>query len=410
MFYVICAVLTLAAAVLVLRPLLRTRAQTPAEESKDIAIFRAQLEEIDRDVARGTLDATEAERTRTEVARRMLAADRARSESAAPMGAPGRDGSIVLSTIVGLLILGGAAFLYTSIGAPGYPDLPLKARLAASEEARDTRMSQADMIARMPPSPALERADPAYIEMIEQLRTAVIDNPDDLEGQRLLARHEANLGQFDAAIVAQEKVIALQDTPPIEDRMLLLDLMVYQVQGYVSPEAEAVARAILKDDPTNAAGRYYIGLLYDFTDRPDVAFRLWQELVDEGGNTPHTALARRMIENAAQRAGIDYTLPAAAAAPAGPMMRGPTAEDMDAAADMTPEERQQMIAGMVEQLSNRLATEGGSAQEWARLISALGVLGDTERAQAIYDEAKGRFEGQPDFETIVQAATQAGLQ
>ena len=62
---------------------------------------------------------------------------------------------------------------------------------------------------------------------------------------------------------------------------------------------------------------------------------------------------------------------------------------------MTDDERTEMIRGMVDGLSDRLATEGGPASDWARLIGALGVLGETERAAAIWNEARDVFCRQP---------------
>ena len=77
---------------------------------------------------------------------------------------------------------------------------------------------------------------------------------------------------------------------------------------------------------------------------------------------------------------------------------------------MSAEDRQEMILGMVNQLSDRLATEGGSAEEWARLIAALGVLGDTDRALAIRDEAEVVFADDDDALQIISAAArQAGI-
>jgi cytochrome c-type biogenesis protein CcmH len=63
-----------------------------------------------------------------------------------------------------------------------------------------------------------------------------------------------------------------------------------------------------------------------------------------------------------------------------------------------------MIAGMVEQLSARLASEGGPATDWARLITAHGVLGQTDRAATIYLEAQDRFKGRPDDLAVLRAA------
>ena len=77
---------------------------------------------------------------------------------------------------------------------------------------------------------------------------------------------------------------------------------------------------------------------------------------------------------------------------------------------MNDEDRAQMIAGMVAQLSERLANEGGTASEWARLITALTVLNETDRAQMILEEARTAFAGQEaDLEVINAAAAQAGL-
>jgi cytochrome c-type biogenesis protein CcmH len=83
---------------------------------------------------------------------------------------------------------------------------------------------------------------------------------------------------------------------------------------------------------------------------------------------------------------------------------------MAAAQDMSPEDRQAMIRSMVEGLNDRLATEGGTAQEWARLITALGNLGETDRAKAIFAEALTRFSGrEAELGVINDAAAQGGL-
>ena len=83
---------------------------------------------------------------------------------------------------------------------------------------------------------------------------------------------------------------------------------------------------------------------------------------------------------------------------------------MQAAGDMAPEDRQAMIEGMVAQLGDRLATEGGTAQEWAQLLTALGVLGRTDQARAIWTEAQGVFAADASaLATIRAAAEGAGV-
>jgi cytochrome c-type biogenesis protein CcmH len=69
-----------------------------------------------------------------------------------------------------------------------------------------------------------------------------------------------------------------------------------------------------------------------------------------------------------------------------------------------------MIRGMVEGLAARLADTGGPAEDWARLITALGVLGEQDRAGAIYAEARQAFGAEPQGLALIEdAAEQAGI-
>jgi cytochrome c-type biogenesis protein CcmH len=70
----------------------------------------------------------------------------------------------------------------------------------------------------------------------------------------------------------------------------------------------------------------------------------------------------------------------------------------------------EMIRGMVSGLSERLATEGGPPSDWARLISALGVLGQTDEARAILEEARAQFsEDATALDMFTRAAERAGI-
>jgi cytochrome c-type biogenesis protein CcmH len=77
---------------------------------------------------------------------------------------------------------------------------------------------------------------------------------------------------------------------------------------------------------------------------------------------------------------------------------------------MTPEDRQAMIGGMVAGLADRLANDGGTAADWARLITAYGVLGETDNARAIWVEAADVFGANAEAMAILtQAARDAGV-
>lgn len=402
-FWIVSGLLTLVVAALLLMAMLRSRAQHEAAPEYDVRVYRDQLAEVDRDLARGTLSEAEAQRVRTEVSRRLLEADRAaRAAGPATIRAP-RTLSLAGAGLT-LALLGGAFAVYLQIGAPGYPDLPLAARIAAAEAARKDRPVQADAEAAAAASrPEPPQPDARFLDLMEQLRAALAENPADIQGLQLLARNEARLGDFAAAQSAQTRLIEARGAEAsADDYANLADLMIQAAGGYVSPEAEAALSAALTRDPAHGPARYYYGLAQAQTGRPDLAFRIWRALLaDSPADAPWRPVLERELPGLADAAGIRWSPPAPP---------GPSAEDMAAAADMAPEERDAMIRGMVEGLAARLASEGGPPEDWARLIAALGVLGDKSEASAIWTEAQTVFAANPDaLDTIRAAAEQAGV-
>ena len=71
MLWFVMALMTAAAIFAVLWPLAR---RTPLRSGSDIAVYRDQLDEIERDRAAGLIGEREAEAARIEVSRRLLAA------------------------------------------------------------------------------------------------------------------------------------------------------------------------------------------------------------------------------------------------------------------------------------------------------------------------------------------------
>lgn len=413
-FWVIAIGLTLAVGGLLLLALLRGRADDVVATAYDMQVYRDQLSEVERDLARGVVTEDEAARVRVEVSRRLLEADKA-TGSAKGLGRAPRDVSLAAAVVVGAVIVG-AGWLYLTVGAPGYADLPLEHRIALADEQRANRPTQAAYEAELGKVFAAPiGADPEFLGLMDKLRAAVAANPNEFEGQRLLARNEAMVGNFKAAHPAQTRVIALKgDAATADDYATLADLLILAAEGYVSPEAEAALNKALQLDPRNGPARYYAGQLYAQTGRPDLAFRIWRPLLAESTpDAPWTPPILAQIEQMAQMAGIRYTPPRTAMPPVAGMpgaMPGPSADDMQAAADMTAEDRQDMIRNMVDGLAERLGTEGGTPQEWTRLVGALGVLGDTERAAAIWAEAQDVFADAPEaLEMIRGAAQSAGV-
>ncbi|HQT78331.1 MAG TPA: c-type cytochrome biogenesis protein CcmI, partial [Rhodopila sp.] len=149
------AVMAFAAALPLLAPLMRANRPVLERASYDQAVYRDQLQELDRDIARGLLTDAEAESARLEIQRRLLAADRQPAARTRLARSP------VLAAIVFVFVTGGAVASYLWLGAPDVPDEPFAGRKA--ELARDN------------PQMSLQKA-------AEQLAAKLKQNPSDADG------------------------------------------------------------------------------------------------------------------------------------------------------------------------------------------------------------------------------------
>ena len=408
LFWIISAALALLIAALFALALLTRRAEAEHPAAYDLRIYRDQLKEVERDLARGVINEADAERIRTEVGRRVLAADAQLAIADVSSQQP-RSLTIAIATVIALLLTGGGVAIYTQLGTPGLGDLPHKARLQASQELYSSRSSHEAFLARLPVRNAPQQ-EAGYLELVERLREAVASRPDELQGQQFLAQSEARLGNYAAARAAQSAVIRLKgEAAGASDFVTMAQMYITEADGYVSPEAEAALRRALRADRTDPVARYFLGQMWLQNDRPDHAFGLWSQLLNEGPEeAPWIAPIRQSIDDIAWLAGVEYTQPAPSEMATD--MPGPTVQDIENAGEMTPEERQEMVQSMVQRLNDRLATEGGTPEEWARLISAYGSLGDESRARAIWLEAQQRFADTPDaLETVRRGAARAGV-
>jgi len=408
LFWIISAALALLIAALFALALLTRRAEAEHPAAYDLRIYRDQLKEVERDLARGVINEADAERIRTEVGRRVLAADAQLAIADVSSQQP-RALTIVIAATIALILTGGGVAIYTQLGTPGLGDLPHKARLQASQDLYSSRSSHEAFLARLPVRNAPQQ-EAGYLELVERLREAVASRPDELQGQQFLAQSEARLGNYAAARAAQSAVIRLKgEAVGASDFVTMAQMYITEADGYVSPEAEAALRRALRADRTDPVARYFLGQMWLQNDRPDRAFGLWSQLLNEGPEeAPWIAPIRQSIDDIAWLAGVDYTQPAPSEMATD--MPGPSVQDIENAGEMTPEERQEMVQSMVQRLNDRLATEGGTPEEWARLISAYGSLGDESRARAIWLEAQQRFADTPDaLETVRRGAARAGV-
>ena len=380
------------------------RAQQDGSAS-EVSFYKAQLADVERDAARGIIDPQDAQQMHAEIARRILRLDGLQSDAA--HAAPLKQHTIP-GLFLALALIGGSHLLYLHLGSASYPNLPQAERIARATLLLENRPSLAEYASSFAPQTQARQISEDYSSLVAELRSAIADNPSDLKGLRLLARVEAGLQNYSAASDIQSRVLSqLGAQATADDYLDYAELLILSVGGYVAPEAEIALRAALKQDPKNGGVLYYIGLMFNQNDRPDIAFKLWRDLLLKSPqNAPWIDPIRSQIQEVAFYAGVNnFTLPeqlpTTAVTPVAPALSDDT---MASAAQLNPKERDNMVKGMVAKLSQRLQDTGGPAEDWARLISAYGVLGDDTAVQNTYQLAVTEFATDPAALALLQNA------
>lgn len=377
MIFALMALLCLVSLALVLRPLLvrsiRRNAGGQANDQavgqvigdeKSLQVYRDQLDEIDRDQARGVLPADQAEAARLEVKRRMLALPNDLQAGQRPLAALMPRWMANLGLAIGLvLVILTSLGLYVRFGEPGLPALGYEKRLAAAADPETI-----DHAARL-----------RYLELQLGEDGQVSDDAQRLEMSRELARRYVVGNEPIKGLEAMR--FATQIAPENADLWAEFGEMIFSLglaQGVVPPAARQAVGRSLQLDPNNPRGLFISALILTEDQRFDQALGLLaalrQQVPDE--EPLSLALDQRMAD-------IRQLAKEAAEAPQAP---GPTAEDVAAAQDMSTQDRNAMIEGMVQRLADRLADEPDDFEGWARLANAYLVLGRVGDARAALDK------------------------
>jgi cytochrome c-type biogenesis protein CcmH len=350
------ALLAFGALLPIAAPLLRGKRPVAPRASFDQAVYRDQLQELDRDIARGLITPEDAEAARLEIQRRLLAADKL------PVAPPRLSRSPVLALVVFVVIGAGSVGGYLWLGAPALPDEPYSARKA--ELAHETGPS------------SLQQATQALAAKLKQ-------NPSDAAGWLLYARSLSELNAWDQAEDAYRRAMALGQTGP-DVAAGHAEALVMQAGGEVTPAAAAAFQQVLKVDPHSPMARYYLGVGAMQAGEPRQAIELFQAvLADMPADSPLRAQLGQKIADAAHAAGV----PVPELAKGMPSTPAPTPDAMASAANMTDEQRQAMIGGMVARLAAEQQANPDNVDGWLRLGQAYAVLHQSDKAADAYDRA-----------------------
>ena len=230
---------TLIVLTLVLGPLLKPARAPATREAFDRAVYRDQLKELEREVARGAVAESEAATARLELQRRLLAAD---SEDKAAATGGARKPLLAAALALAIVLIAGG--LYLRLGSPGLQDDPYA-----------DRQAERDQIAQ-------QQAQLNQIRgMVAKLADEMKQHPDNVEGWLRLGRSYAVLGQADEAAAAFAQAEKLKPNDPAVLMAEAQALMAGKpLSQELTPQVVALLERIQTIAPDEPAVLWYLGL------------------------------------------------------------------------------------------------------------------------------------------------------
>lgn len=244
-------------AIAVFRP---ARARGRAEA--DLALYRAQLAELDREREAGRLDAAAHAAATLEVQRRILAAPKEDSAHASRRSA-------ALAAAALFLVPAAAIGLYLVRGVPDMPSAPYDLRRQQAEAEEQLLASLRERIAQVDPN-----GEPAR------------------QGMVLLGNAERNRGRVEQAVEAWTRALAIRFDPQLAG-----DLAELQIEQQNHAEATALLARALGNAPGDPRLRFLTGLAEARAGRAANARSVWQALLaDAPRDAPWRAVVERQLQ------------------------------------------------------------------------------------------------------------------
>ncbi|HEX2552054.1 MAG TPA: c-type cytochrome biogenesis protein CcmI [Microvirga sp.] len=335
--WILLTLMTVTAVAAVLWPLSRHRTAEQGADS-DTQFYRDQIAEIDRDRERGLLSEAEAEAARAEAGRRLLRAQPREHGRPDLVGEPAlrrrRAVSALALSLVPLLALA----VYGAFGSPHLASSPQAARPPASADQLD------------------------FASALARIEQHLAQRPDDGRGWEVVAPVYMRLGRAEDAARAYEAALRL--IGPDADRLANYGEALVAVQdGIVPAEARTAFEKAQELDRSHPKPRFYLARAAEQDGNRDKAKAEYGALLASSpADAPWVPVVREQL------ARLDGTAP-------------PPAPDREA------------ILGMVQGLADRLDAQGGSAEEWSRLLRSYAVLGQPDKAKAALSKARQALAG-----------------
>ncbi|MBL4851173.1 MAG: c-type cytochrome biogenesis protein CcmI [Gammaproteobacteria bacterium] len=270
-FGVVAAVFTVVALWILLPPLLRVRGKEDiSRQGLNVTVYRDQLQELDNDLVNGLINQTEFEQAKQEIEAGLLQ-DVAVPDDQRKSVANSSTTALVIALFLPLF----AGFLYFELGAPK--------SLSDDEEisASSLQFQTQDQLK----------------EIVQDLRKAVTDTPDDGETWTVLARAHLMLGEFPQAVGAFKEAEKFT-TPDAQFFADLSDATAMARGGNMQGEPVSLLRKAIELDPNNEKALWLFGTAAFEAGDLEAALVPWRRLL--GLMPSDTESATTMFDNIKQ--------------------------------------------------------------------------------------------------------------
>jgi cytochrome c-type biogenesis protein CcmH len=223
LIWFILACMTVAVMATLAIPFLRN---TPAAATPDTdfetAIYRDQLQELERDKTRGIIGDVEADAARNEISRRLLHAN------ASPTDTPSRGSSFAKFAVLLVPLI--ALPIYSKFGNPKFPDVPLQERLQGAVANQD------------------------FAALVASVEAHLAGDPKDIKGWQVLAPAYKREKRWADAAEAYAHILQL--APATAETIAdYAEMLVFANEGMVTAEAKKLFESFLADSPADAPWR-----------------------------------------------------------------------------------------------------------------------------------------------------------
>ena len=269
--WLIFAGMTVAVVAALLVPFTRKSSGSLSSDAEfNLAVYRDQLQELERDQGRGLIGAAEADAARNEISRRLLQVAKPKTF------ATGNRYSLLAVLIVPLI----AIPIYGKFGNPRLPDVPLQERLKGAIANQD------------------------FAALVATVEAHLAQDPNDIEGWKVLAPAYKREKRWNDAAEAYANVLRL--APPTSEAITDYgEMLVFANEGMVTNEAERAFAEALKLDAKNPRAKFY----YDMALKQEgKAPALSNEQIAAGqamSAQDQTAMIAGMMDGLEQKLGTD---------------------------------------------------------------------------------------------------------